>query len=292
MISAGHGNATIARRRGFSTAHLYRQDAFSDEKNRAVFGACYTPHGHGHNYVLEVFVDGPIDLVSGLVVNVNDLDLLMKSVCDPFDHHHVSFDVAAFKGIVPTTEHLSSYFYSQLRDELGRALPHLRLNRIRLFETDELWAIARAAGTTPSVERPGSFDFTRQFVIRGIHHLENATWSPQQNRDYYGICYGTHGHDYNIQVTCRGAIDETTGLAFDRDALERIFEREIRAKYDGVDLNKRFKNTSCEQLAIEFYDLLKPALPTDTLVKVGIQETRKNYFEFPPDAGAGVVVGA
>jgi 6-pyruvoyltetrahydropterin/6-carboxytetrahydropterin synthase len=201
----------------------------------------------------------------------------MKAVCEPFDHKHISFEVPAFKEIVPTTENLATYFFNQVRDALASQQPHLTLNRIRLFETDDLWAIGRA---NAEVNPVSMFEVTREVIIRSMHHLENAAWSETQNKDFYGICYGKHGHDYRVQVTCRGPMNPQTGLAIDRDQLDGILEREIRAKYDGVDLNLRFSNTSCEQVAVEFYSILKPLVPG--LVRIGIQETRKNYFEFPP----------
>lgn len=270
-------NPVIARRRLFSTAHFYEQKAFTPERNREVFGACYTPHGHGHNYVLEVFVEGPIDPAHGLVINVNDLDDVMKTVIEPFDHHHINFDVPAFRDKVPTTENLAAYFEREVRAELAKAHPSLKLNRIRLFETDDLWAVAG-----PALVARG-FEFTREFTICSMHHLENAAWSPRENAEFYGICYGTHGHDYHVRVTVRGELDTRTGAIVDRDQLDAVLAREITSKYHAVDLNKLFKNTSCEQLAVEFYSILKPHLPG--LVRVGIQETRKNYFEFPPAAG-------
>lgn len=270
----------------FSTAHIYKQAAFSEAKNREVFGACYSDHGHGHNYTLEIFVEGPIDAATGLVVNVNDLDVVLKKVCDPFDHKHISFDVPAFRDVVPTTENLVTYFFEQSACELKNALPALTLNRIRLFETDDLWAVARAAYLNRGTAPQSNFEVTREIVIRSIHHLENAAWTPQQNKEFYGICYGTHGHDYRVQVTCQASMNEATGVSVDRTELDRILESEIRAKFDGVDLNKRFKNTACEQLAKEFYSILKPCFAANTLVKVGIQETRKNYFEFPAEGAA------
>ncbi|RYZ66048.1 MAG: hypothetical protein EOP05_19715 [Proteobacteria bacterium] len=278
----------IARRRTFSTAHFYEQKKFTPEQNRAVFGACYTPYGHGHNYTLEMFVEGPIDSETGLVVNVTDLDVILKKVTADFDHHHISFDVPAFKDVVPTTENLVSYFFKEIETSLGTLHPTLKLNRIRLFETDEIWAEARSASNVESSnDQAAGFEVTRQLVIRSIHHLENTAWSPEENRRVYGICYGTHGHHYKIQVTCRGPLNETTGLAVDRSKLDEILEREIRSKYDGVDLNKRFANTSCEALAVEFHKILEPRLKHElkggALVKIGVQETRKNYFEFPPE---------
>jgi 6-pyruvoyltetrahydropterin/6-carboxytetrahydropterin synthase len=272
-------DTVIARRRLFSTAHLYEQKTFSPEKNREVFGACYSKHGHGHNYVLEVFVEGPIDPETGLVINVNDLDTLMKTVVEPFDHKHISFDHPDFKDTVPTTENLAAHLSAKVKEELAKLHPTLKLNRIRLFETDDLWATVHADSNPKS-----GFEITREFVICSMHHLENAKWSPVENVKYYGICYGTHGHDYHVQVTVSGKLDARTGLALDRDHLDRVLETEIRSKYHGVDLNRLFANTSCEQLAVEFYKILRPSLPT--LVRVGIQETRKNYFEFPPAAGA------
>ncbi len=278
----------IARRRLFSTAHIYKQAAFSDSKNREVFGACYSDHGHGHNYTLEIFVEGPIDLTTGLVVNVNDLDVILQKICDPFDHKHISFDVPAFQHLVPTTENLATYFFEQSEQELKHALPALKLNRVRLFETDDLWAVVRSARSEidAASKRIGEFEVTREIVIRSIHHLENAAWTQAQNEDFYGICYGTHGHDYRVQVTCRAPMNEQTGMSVNRSELDRILETEIRSKFDGVDLNKRFKNTSCEQLAKEFYSILAPFFADGALVKVGIQETRKNYFEFPAEGSA------
>lgn len=273
----------LARRRVFSTAHLYEQKAFTPEKNREIFGACYTPHGHGHNYVLEMFVEGPIERDTGLVVNVTDLDLILREVTEPFDHHHISFDVPAFKDRVPTTENLVHHFFETISVSLAKLHPTLKLNRIRLYETDEIWAEARAQ--RPRLE---GFEVTRQIVIRSIHHLENKAWSPTQNKSVYGICYGTHGHHYKVQVTCRGALDSKTGLAVDRDLLDSVLETEIRSKFDGVDLNRRFSNTSCEALAVEFYKILEPRLPAGALVRIGIQETKKNYFEFPPEVGNAV----
>jgi 6-pyruvoyltetrahydropterin/6-carboxytetrahydropterin synthase len=269
----------IARRRLFSTAHLYEQKAFTPEKNRDVFGACYSQHGHGHNYTLEVFVEGPIDAETGLVINVNDLDVVMKKVVEPFDHKHISFDHPDFKDTIPTTENLTTHLFEKIKAEMALQHPTLSLNRIRVYETDDLWATSHA-----KTEARRGFEFTREFEICSMHHLENAKWSPNENKAYYGICYGTHGHDYLVRVTLAGLLDETTGLTLDRDHLDQILEDQIKSKYHGVDLNRLFQNTSCEQLAVEFYQILKPYLPT--LVRVGIQETRKNYFEFPPAAGA------
>lgn len=280
-------NSLIARRHLFSTAHFYEQKRFSREENQRHFGACYTPHGHGHNYVIEAFVDGPVDPTTGLVMNVTDLDIVLKSACAPFDHHHINFDVPEFKDTIPTTENLAGYLFEKIKEGMAKLAPNLRLNRIRLFETDDIWAEVRPESTdrkssSQSLGEPKVL-VTKQVLVRAIHHLENPFLTPKDNQALYGICYGRHGHHYKVQVVCRGEIDEKSGLAIDRDELEEILERVIVRPYDGVDLNQHFTNTSCEAVAKEFFDLLQPELPKGALVKVGVQETRKNYFEFPPE---------
>ena len=131
----------MARRSSFSCAHFYAQPAFSAEKNRAVFGACYTEHGHGHNYVLEAHYEGPIDVSTGLLVNLIDIDAIMKTVTHELDHHHLNFDVEYFKIHVPTTEMMAKYLFAGLVREQKKILPRapLRLYKIRLFETEDLW---------------------------------------------------------------------------------------------------------------------------------------------------------
>jgi len=135
-------NALVARRRLFSSAHFYKQCQFTDEENRRTFGACYTPFGHGHNYVLEIFIEGPIDPESRRVIQPSALDGLLEAVTAPLDHHHLNFDLAPFKGdegLVPTTENIALYLRAEVLKGLGAMSPALRLKRLRLFETDDLW---------------------------------------------------------------------------------------------------------------------------------------------------------
>jgi len=121
-----------ARRVRFSSAHFYKQEKFSDAENRATFGACYTPYGHGHNYVLEVLVNGSAP--------AGDLDRVLREVVAELDHHHLNFDVAAFRergGAVPTTENIALYLRARLIERWQGT--RLRLQRVRLYETDDLW---------------------------------------------------------------------------------------------------------------------------------------------------------
>lgn len=127
----------LSRRITFAAAHRYYQKNFSEAENKKIFGRCYTEHGHGHNYVLEMTVGGSIDSQTGMVINLADVDHILKEVTDPMDHHHLNFDMPAFAEVVPTTENIACYCY----DEIKKRLPKLvKLVRVRLFEADNLWA--------------------------------------------------------------------------------------------------------------------------------------------------------
>jgi 6-pyruvoyltetrahydropterin/6-carboxytetrahydropterin synthase len=127
----------LSRRITFSAAHRYYQKKFSEAENKKVFGRCYTEHGHGHNYVLEMTVGGKVDPLSGMVINLTDVDLILKEVTDPMDHHHLNFDMAEFAELVPTTENIARHCF----DEIKKRLPSsVKLIRVRLFEAENLWA--------------------------------------------------------------------------------------------------------------------------------------------------------
>ena len=126
------------------------------------------------------------------------------------------------------------------------------------------------------------FVLIREVVIRAMHRLENRSLSEHENRRVYGPCFSEHGHDYRISVVLSQALNERSGLVFERDRLDRILRSALVDPLDGSDLNALFVNTAGEALARALFLRLVPLFPIGVLVRVGIQETRKNYFEFPP----------
>jgi 6-pyruvoyltetrahydropterin/6-carboxytetrahydropterin synthase len=127
-------------------------------------------------------------------------------------------------------------------------------------------------------------ELTREVEIRSIHNLVNPQLSAIENMKLYGPCYGQHGHHYKIRVTLSGPIEKSSGFVFDRDRMDRILLATVVDPLDGMDLNQIFPNTACEALARALFLRLKPLFPDGLLKRVGIQETRKNYFEFPAGA--------
>lgn len=132
----------MSRRANFSSAHLYSSDSFDEQQNRETFGKCFTEHGHGHNYLLEAFFEGRIDSKTGLIINLLDIDDLLKVLTDKLDHQHLNFDVPEFKSLVPTTENLARYCFREIENLRRANLPNveIKLYKVRLFENDDLWA--------------------------------------------------------------------------------------------------------------------------------------------------------
>jgi len=122
--------AHLTRRYMFSASHRLHSDAMSDESNRATYGKCNNPYGHGHNYALEVTVSGQVD-ANGMVCNLVDLDTFVGSqVLERFDHVNLNM-LPEFASDVPTTENLCVRIY----DILNRGFHPAHLEKVRLEET-------------------------------------------------------------------------------------------------------------------------------------------------------------
>jgi 6-pyruvoyltetrahydropterin/6-carboxytetrahydropterin synthase len=129
---SGAGKAYFGRRYAISASHRLHSDALTAEENLAVYGKCNNPHGHGHNYVVEVLVGGQVNAETGMVVNLADLDAVVKArVVERFDHHNLNQD-SVFAGRVPTTEVFCRVVFDLLKDEL----PVGKLERVRVEETE------------------------------------------------------------------------------------------------------------------------------------------------------------
>jgi 6-pyruvoyltetrahydropterin/6-carboxytetrahydropterin synthase len=125
--------AYLSRRYRISASHRLHTNAYSTEQNQAVYGKCNHPHGHGHNYVIEVTVGGPVDPVTGMLCNLGDLDGFMRrEIVERFDHANLNLD-AAFQSQVPTTENLCREIDRVVRTGFS----HAKLERVRVEETSK-----------------------------------------------------------------------------------------------------------------------------------------------------------
>jgi 6-pyruvoyltetrahydropterin/6-carboxytetrahydropterin synthase len=123
----------VARRENFNSAHRLFKKEWSDEKNLEVFGKCSNPNFHGHNYVLETWVEGNIDPVTGFVIDLKLLkNIIRDQVVDKFDHRNLNLDVPEFNGLNPTAENIAFVAYNLIKEKLPS---QLKL-KIKLWETE------------------------------------------------------------------------------------------------------------------------------------------------------------
>ena len=128
----------LTRKAEFSASHVCANPAWGEERNRAVYGADANPNGHGHNYVLEVTIEGEPDPVTGMVLDLKELkEILNREIVAPYDHRFLNYEAAPFDRVVPTAENLA-------REIWRRIEPHLRGERgrlysVRLYETPDLF---------------------------------------------------------------------------------------------------------------------------------------------------------
>jgi 6-pyruvoyltetrahydropterin/6-carboxytetrahydropterin synthase len=123
----------VCRRATFNAAHrLFRKD-WSNEKNNAVFGKCNNPNFHGHNYILEVWIEGAIDPATGYVIDLKIVkDLIKNEITDRFDHKNLNLDCKEFLNLNPTAENIAVVCWNLLRAELDSKYEL----SIKLWETE------------------------------------------------------------------------------------------------------------------------------------------------------------
>ena len=123
---------TVTRRLHFNAAHRVHNPELSDAENTALFGKCNNPNWHGHNYILDVSVAGPIDARTGYVIDLGELkQLTWDSVLEQMDHHNLNLDVPFMRNVIPTSENIVVAIWNRLAPVLSPR----KLVRLVLWET-------------------------------------------------------------------------------------------------------------------------------------------------------------
>lgn len=124
---------SITRIVRFNAAHRVYNPAWDDARNAATFGKCNNPNWHGHNYSLEVTVEGEVDPETGFVVNLGDVKAVaQREVVDQVDHKNLNLDVPFMRGVIPSTENLVVAIWGVLAPKVAPA----RLAKLKLWETE------------------------------------------------------------------------------------------------------------------------------------------------------------
>jgi 6-pyruvoyltetrahydropterin/6-carboxytetrahydropterin synthase len=128
----------VTRRYRFCASHRLHAAPLTDSENREIYGKCNNPYGHGHNYVLEVSVAGPVEARSGRAADLRALDRLVENcVIRAFDHKNLNTEVPGFAGMVPTTENIALEVQKRLKSHWHTGFPEAwpRLEKVRIHET-------------------------------------------------------------------------------------------------------------------------------------------------------------
>jgi 6-pyruvoyltetrahydropterin/6-carboxytetrahydropterin synthase len=128
----------LTRKAEFSASHVCANPSLSDAENHAIYGVGANSNGHGHNYVVEVSIEGEPDGVTGMVFDLRELkEILNREVVEPMDHRFLNREVPPFDRLVPTTENVAREIWRRLAPAIDR--PNVRLKNVRLYETADLY---------------------------------------------------------------------------------------------------------------------------------------------------------
>lgn len=264
---------SVTRRFDFSAAHRYWRDDWSQEQNEHIFGKGTSPYGHGHNYTLEVTIDGTVDPVTGMVMNITDLKAIVGTILLEFDHKHLNEDTPYFQEQLPTTENIVRVLWRLIA---ARLPADIRLARLRLYEMPDLWADYTGADET---------DFARAYSFSAAHRLHAPALSDEQNQAIYGKCNNPngHGHNYTLEVTVRGLPDTQTGMVIDLAAMDHTV-RQVLDTLDYRHLDREIaafaeQPSTAENIVVYLWHELAPRFE-GRLAHLKLWETKNNVFEY------------
>ncbi len=126
----------ISKKVEFSASHVCRSPQLTDAENERIYGLAANPLGHGHNYIVEVAIEGEPDPVTGMILDLKRLkEILEDRVLEVYDHRMLNSEVEAFSRVVPTAENIAIDIWNRIQPHIGG---RARLHSIRLHETPEL----------------------------------------------------------------------------------------------------------------------------------------------------------
>ncbi len=278
---------TMTRRVGFSAAHADWLPRQSREENLAQFGSKASPEPYGHNYLLDVSVNGIVAPETGIIVNIKAIDKIVKErIVQQFDRKFINRQVAAFGDQPVTVETLLTYFAAQLE---GNLPPEVRLSGLRLEPAPQRygeWRPENSDRAENEDNKNNSMQITHRYEFSASHRLDSPHLSEAENQELFGKCnyiYG-HGHNYELEVTVAGPVQ--SGRVVDGDALDAVVSKEVVERYDHRHLNHDIPEfegriPSAEIITLVIWERLRDHIPAPArLTRVLLKETGRNFFEY------------
>jgi 6-pyruvoyltetrahydropterin/6-carboxytetrahydropterin synthase len=214
----------INRRAKFFASHRYWLQELEPEENKRKFGLGSVFPPHGHNYVLYVSLYGELDQY-GMVENLSYVkEVIKREVTSQLDYAYLNQVWSEFEGTLPTTENLARVIWQRLA-------PHLPLVNIQLFEHPELWADYQGNNMEATL--------TIKTHFSAAHRLALPSLSLAENTEIYGKCARVHGHghNYHLEVSVTGEIDQRTGMLVDLEAVQKAITDHVVEPFDHTFLN-------------------------------------------------------
>jgi 6-pyruvoyltetrahydropterin/6-carboxytetrahydropterin synthase len=243
----------LTKRIEFAAAHRYIKAEWDEAKNRAVFGLCYNPPAHGHNYMVEVTVLGEVDPKTGMVVNLFDLKRILLNVLEEFDHKNLNLDTPYFEGRIPTSENLARVLWTKLDTQKAIGTLHA----IRLYEDEDLYADVTAAAGLDVASVTRRYSFT-------------------------AVQAGKQGREWDCFVTVHGTIDSATGMVTDIGALDRLVQDKVVQAFERLDQRHALdaEHVTGGQLAERIWKLLVSGISSGQLANVHLVQSRDLSFDY------------
>ena len=243
----------LTKRIEFAAAHRYHRPEWDEAKNRAVFGRCYNPPAHGHNYLLDVTVSGEVDPKTGMVINLFDLKRVLLSVLEEFDHKNLNLDMPYFADRIPTSENLALVLWTKLAEQKDIGVLHA----IRLYEDEDLYADVTKAGGVDSAA------VTRRYSFATVQE-------------------GNQGREWDCFITVQGRIDAVTGMVTDLGVLDRLVQEAVLSRYNCQDLRQVAGGEVVhgEDLAQQIWHALVSKITPGRLSRVHLVQSRDLSFDY------------
>jgi 6-pyruvoyltetrahydropterin/6-carboxytetrahydropterin synthase len=249
---------TISKRFEFSASHRCYRPEWSDDQNLAVFGReARGRYGHGHNYEVNFAFHGPVDALTGMMLNVVAIKQRVKPLLDRrYDHKYLNADTPPFNTVVPTAENLAAQLLKEVQP---------------LFETEKVHPVACHLSQSPIIEATAYADGRVERHVWLEFSATRTTCSPhlseQENKQFFGIAASPsgHGHNYRLRITLAGKVHPEHGM-LSTDLESRKALESIHAELDHRNLNKDVPKLqglpmTTEILARFVWERLKGSLP-------------------------------
>ena len=267
-------HAILGRRAYFSCGHNWARNDWNTQQNQNAFGEFCAPAGFGRNFICEAQISGPLDIQTGMIMDLGELDGCLAAVTGALDHKFLNSDVSYFLENVPCTEGIAKYLFNEVATSLEKKSIKARLVRLRLIESDDLWADVFDHGQALS--------WTRRYSVSCLHRHHNPDLSEEENNSLFRKCSGVHGHEYKIDISLRARWDELNADAKRRE-LDRSIEKEIMAPLRGTLINDKIVNPSGEAI-LEYLSAQVQRITGNRFAGMSVNKKKKNSFWQTADA--------